>query len=135
ERDVSNWGFFDWTAYAHVGREDRLADLWKVSMEVYFADSAIDEELMLEHAMKLARQTVTSYGYITYMNRRRWGYSVGGCAGWEGRAVWGQVFQEHAHRAILRDVHYRNFLSREYLELPIEGTTLASWIEEHSQGG
>src|SRR5687767_528038 len=26
ERDVSNWGFFDWTAYAHVGRENWLAN-------------------------------------------------------------------------------------------------------------
>ncbi len=135
ERDVSNWGFFDWTAYAHLNPEYRASDLWRAGWNVYFPDAGIDEASMLEHATEFARKTVTRYGYIAYKDRRGSSYTTGGSIGHEGRAVWGQVFREHAARAILRDVHYRNFLGQEYLDIEIEGKTLERWIEDHPQGG
>lgn len=136
-----------------VGWYIRTNSEWPLSDRAYWmfdrASCGLSQQEILEQLGGFAREAVDTYGYIYIAPRKfvitEYGMGVGisakCCPTVEEATNMGggllrydeMVAQGAAY--LLRDVHMVTFLSRPYLEQPVERTTLERWIKQDDERG
>jgi hypothetical protein len=142
----------EWTMRANVMAQEHGQTISTATSSATWAinrvDLGISEEGAVDLALQFAKLATTTYGYIFFMSH--WSepdwYAAGIMAhgkseqttheGENGGAwMWSRLERRDRSIYLLRDVYPVNFLSRPYLNLPVNGRTLESTIRSDPRYG
>ncbi len=120
-----------------------LEGRWRSFWSIDPTDGGLNETEVLRELLEFMRLSAGEYGYCCWMRREQAPsfYASGGGAS-DGRkedmainaASWGRD-KVHFKQRLLRDIYPYNFLSPDYLELPVYGTTLEQWVRADAGRG
>jgi hypothetical protein len=142
----------DWVWSAGIGRSrSHTKDdhgHWRAHWEIVPSVAHLDYDQCIDQLLAFATIVVQRYGFVFDLASVR-GFGLSFLAMGAGYAeadanlkdetdntgFWGVQARELADKMILRGVYRLNLLSRPYLELPVEGTTLERWIKKDDARG
>lgn len=152
ERSVSRFTLFhlaegwtrpasDYLMAATVGEDGILRGFGTANWVTQLVDTGVPADTAALSFVEFAELVVSSYGYVysspTLVDAVFYGKNAGYVSlceeEGENAGFWGMY--SHEGRQFLRDVHQVMFLSRPYLDLQVERTTLEKWIQKKDARG
>jgi hypothetical protein len=113
---------------------------WEAWWTIHLAETGIQYSQAMDCFLKFGRLFIHQYGFIFSFPNMLDAPTYAGNAGYatdneegENAGFWG--LYPHGDLYLLRDIHHVMFLSRPYLDLPVEGITLEKWIQKDDTRG